>query len=68
MVYRRSNQMSLPFTHALVEDGEIVRKYRWSRREAKWYRDTHKDVTIITLEQEPKVQEDLFELVGECLI
>jgi len=60
--------MSLPFTHALVEDGEIVRKYRWSRREAKWYRDTHKDVTIITLEQEPKVQEDLFELVGECLI
>jgi len=60
--------MSLPFTHALVEDGEIVRKYRWSRREAKWYRDTHKDVTIITLEQEPKVQENLFELVGECLI
>lgn len=60
--------MSLPFTHALVEDGEIVRKYRWSRREAKWYRDTHKDVTIITLEQEPKAQEDLFELVGECLI
>lgn len=60
--------MSLPFTHALVEDGEIVRKYRWSRREAKWYRETHKDVTIITLEQEPKIQEDLFELVGECLI
>ena len=60
--------MSLPFTHALVEDGEIVRKYRWSRREAKWYRDTHKDVTIITLEQEPQAKEDLFELVGECLI
>jgi hypothetical protein len=60
--------MPLPFTHALVEDGEIVRKYRWSRREAKWYRDTHKDVTIITLEQDPQVKEDLFELVGECLI
>jgi len=58
----------LPFTHALVEDGEIVRKYRWSRREAKWYRETHKDITIITLEQEPQVKEDLFELVGECLI
>ena len=60
--------MSLPFTHALVEDGEIVRKYRWSRREAKWYRETHKDVTIVTLEQKPQVKEDLFELVGECLI
>jgi hypothetical protein len=60
--------MSLPFTHALVEDGEIVRKYRWSRREAKWYRDTHKDVTIITLEQVPKEEENLMELVGECLI
>jgi hypothetical protein len=58
----------LPFTHALVEDGEIVRKYRWSRREAKWYRETHKDITIITLEQEPQVKEDLFELVGECLV
>lgn len=58
----------LPFTHAIVEDGEIIRKFRWSRREAKWYRDNHKDVTIVTLEQEPKVQEDLFELVGECLI
>jgi len=60
--------MSLPFTHALVEDGEIIRKFRWSRREAKWYRESHKDVIIITLEQEPKVQENLFELVGECLI
>ena len=56
------------FTHALVEDGEIIRKFRWSRREAKWYRESHKDVTIITLEQEPKVEEDLMSLVGECLI
>ena len=58
----------LPFTHALVEDGEIIRKFRWSRREAKWYRESHKDVTIITLEQVLKEEENLMELVGECLI
>jgi len=58
----------LPFTHAIVEDGEIIRKFRWSRREAKWYKENHKDVTIITLEVQPKVEEDLFKLVGECLL
>ena len=61
----------LPFTHALVEDGEIIRKFRWSRREAKWYRDSHKNVTIITLNVEPikeETTEDLIKLVGECLV
>lgn len=40
------------FTHALVEDGEIIRKFRWSIREAKWYKDTHPSSNIIVLPKE----------------
>ena len=30
--------MSLPFTYAIVDDmGDIIRKYRWIAREAKWH-------------------------------
>ena len=26
-----------PFTHAIVDDdGEVIRQYRWSAKEAKW--------------------------------
>jgi hypothetical protein len=32
--------MSIPFTHAIVDDdGEILRKYRWSAKEAKWHKE-----------------------------
>jgi general stress protein 26 len=41
------------FTHAVVDDGEIIRKHRWSKREAKWYKDTHPDVQVIELPKEP---------------
>lgn len=41
------------FTHALVEDGDIIRKFRWSPREAKWYKDTHPSSKIIALPKEP---------------
>lgn len=40
------------FTHAIVIDGEVYRKFRWSPREAKWYRDSHPDVEIISLPKE----------------
>ena len=30
------------FTHALLDDeGEIIRKYRWSKSEAKWFTENH---------------------------
>ena len=32
--------MSLPFTYAIVDDmGDIIRKYRWNAREAKWHKE-----------------------------
>jgi len=40
------------FTHAVVDDGDIIRKYRWSKREAKWYRDTHPDIQVLELPKE----------------
>ena len=44
----------MDFTHAVVDDGDIIRKYRWSKREAKWYKDTHPDIDVIALPQAPK--------------
>ena len=59
---------TMPFTHAVLDDeGEVVRKYRWSRKEAKWFTDNNKDVIVVELPKEKIVKENLFELVGECL-
>jgi hypothetical protein len=49
---KRKDQMN--FTHAVVDDGEIIRKYRWSKREAKWYKDSHPDIDVIELPKTPK--------------
>jgi len=39
------------FTHAVVdEDGEIVRKYRWNVKEAKWHKDQGKNVVALPKE------------------
>jgi len=59
--------MSLPFTHATLDDGEIIRKYRWSQKEAKWFTENNKDVIVIKLDKPIVVKENLYELVGECL-
>lgn len=40
------------FTHAVVDDGDIIRKYRWSQREAKWYKDTHPNIDVVALPKE----------------
>jgi len=40
------------FTHAVLDDGDIIRKYRWSKREAKWYKDSHPDIDVIQLPKE----------------
>jgi hypothetical protein len=58
--------MSLPFTYAIVDDeGEVVRKYRWNAREAKWHKDQGSNV--IKLEVVKETKEDVMSLVGECL-
>ena len=58
--------MSLPFTYAIIDDdGEILRKYRWTPKEAKWHKEQGK--SVIKLEVNKEVKEDVFTLVGECL-
>jgi len=58
--------MSIPFTYAIVDDdGEILRKYRWNVREAKWHKEQGSNV--IKLEVIKEVKEDVMSLVGECL-
>ena len=42
----------MEFTHAVVDDGDIIRKHRWSKREAKWYKDTHPDIQVVELPKE----------------
>jgi hypothetical protein len=58
----------IPFSYAVVDDeGEVIRKHRWSVKEAKWFTDNNPDVKVIKLNKPKVVKEDLFELVGECL-
>jgi hypothetical protein len=66
MVYWRSIKISIPFSHAIVDEmGDVVRKFRWSAKEAKWHKDQGKNV--VKLDKPIEVKEDLFKLVGECL-
>jgi hypothetical protein len=56
----------IPFSHAVLDsDGEVIRQYRWSVKEAKWHKDQGKNV--VKLDKPIEVKEDLFKLVGECL-
>jgi hypothetical protein len=59
----------MDFSHAIIDDnGDIIRKYRWSAKEAKWHKDQGKnviklDVKVIKIN---KFQQ-AWELVGESL-
>jgi len=58
----------IPFSYAVVDDeGEVIRKHRWSVKEAKWFTDNNPDVKVIKLDKPIEVKENLIELVGECL-
>ena len=38
----------IPFSHAILDDdGEVIRKHRWSNREAKWFKDNNPSITEI---------------------
>ena len=62
----------IPFSYAVIDDeGEVIRKYRWSVKEAKWFTENNTSVKVIRLEQEPRqtstqIQQELFNLVGEA--
>lgn len=64
----------IPFSYAVVDDdGEVIRKHRWSVKEAKWFTDNNPHVKVVKLDRpkEPtatQIQQELFNLVGECLI
>ena len=59
----------MDFSHAVIDDnGDIIRKYRWSAKEAKWHKDQGKtviklDVKVIKINQ----YQQAWELVGESL-
>jgi hypothetical protein len=58
----------IPFSYAIVDDeGEVIRKHRWSVKDAKWFTDNNPNVKVIKLDKPIEVKEDLFKLVGECL-
>jgi len=63
----------IPFSYAVVDDeGEVIRKHRWSVKEAKWFTDNNPSVKVIRLEKEPiqtqtQIQQELFNLVGEAI-
>lgn len=58
----------IQFSYAILDDdNEIIRKNRWSSKEAKWFKENNPNVNLIKLEKQVNVKEDLFALVGECL-
>jgi hypothetical protein len=58
--------MSLPFTYAVIDDdGEVLRKYRWNAKEAKWHKE--QGSKVIKLEVVKETKEDVMSLVGDCL-
>jgi len=61
--------MSLPFTYAVIDDdGEVLRKYRWNAKEAKWHKEQGSNVIKLEVIKEVKeVKEDVMTLVGDCL-
>ena len=57
----------MDYSHAVVDDmGDIIRKYRWSAKEAKWHKDNGKNVIKLEVVKINKFQQAL-ELVGESL-
>ena len=64
----RKTRKMIPFSYAVVDsDGEVIRQYRWSVKEAKWFTEKNPHAKVIRLEKVEQVKEDLFKLVGECL-
>ena len=59
----------MDFSHAIVDDnGDIIRKYRWSAKEAKWHKDQGKNVIKLDVEViKINYYQQALELVGESL-
>ena len=58
------------FTHALLDfDDKIIKKFRWTNKDYRWYIEKHPNDKVIKLDQPNKVSDyhHALELVGECL-
>ena len=62
--------MATPFTHAIVDDmGDIIRKYRWSSKEAKLHKEQGSIVIKLEVikETENNSYDELSKLCGESI-
>ena len=60
----------LPFTYAVVDDdGEVLRKYRWSAKEAKWHKEQGSNVIKLEVikQEENNSYDELSKLCGETI-
>lgn len=66
--------MDYKFTHIVYDtEGELVRKYRWTKEEAKWYSDTHPYMKVVFINKKSNTKDKseyqkALETVGECLL
>jgi hypothetical protein len=62
---------TMPFTYATIDDdGEVIRKFRWSVKEAKWFTTNNPCVKVIKLIVEkprPFNYDEFTKLYGEPL-
>ena len=66
MIVSESQRHIVDFSHAIIDEfGDIIRKYRWSAKEAKWHKDQGKNVIKLVVEKKKEIP--LIDLVGECL-
>ena len=60
----------LPFTYAVVDDdGEVLRKHRWSIKEAKWHKEQGSNVIKLEVikQTESNIYEELSKLCGDAV-
>lgn len=61
----------IEFTHAIYDDeGNIIRKLRMSKTEFNWYQKEKPflDIRKLDTKSNAQIQQELFNLVGECLL
>ena len=63
--------MSLPFTHALIDDdATVIRQFRWSNIEAMWHKAQGKNIIKLKVEKLKQTKDNSYDefsrLCGEA--
>ena len=63
--------VSLPFTHALIDDdATVIRQFRWSNKEAMWHKAQGKNIIKLKVEKLKQVKDNSYDelsrLCGEA--